>query len=232
MNKKFLIGLLLIIIGVVGIILLKGSSNPALAFKTDYEEINGKENAHGKVHRVVTIPSDNPFVETTSEDILKRIENGETFYVYFGSRLCPWCRSSIEKAIEVAATHGVKKIYYVDIWDDEGNEIVRDKYKLDDDNKPVKEKDGDSSYAKLLEKFDSLLNDYTLSTSDGKKIEVGEKRIYAPNYIYIENGVAKRLVSGISDKQKDSREELTKEMLADEETLFNDFFAEVCDDAC
>lgn len=231
MNKKLLIGLLLIIIGVVGVILLKGD-NPSLVFKKDYEEINGKENAHGKIHRVVKISEDNPFVETTSADILKRIENKETFYVYFGSRLCPWCRSSIEKAIEVSKTHGISKIYYVDIWDDEGTEIVRDKYSLDKDNKLVKEKDGDESYSKLLEKFDSLLSDYTLTSSDGKKIEVGEKRIYAPNYIYIEKGVAKRLTTGVSDKQKDSREELTKEMLDDEEALFNEFFSEVCDGTC
>lgn len=232
MNKKFIIGVLLIIVGVVGIILLRGNGNAALAFKEDYESVNGKENAHGKVHRVITIPSDNPFVETTSEDILKRIENKETFYVYFGSKLCPWCRSSIEKAIEVAGSHGISKIYYVDIWDDEGNEIVRDKYILNDDNEPVKDKDGDASYAKLLTYFADLLNDYTLSTSDGKKVEVGEKRIYAPNYIYIENGVAKKLVTGVSDKQQDSREELTEEMLADEEAIFNDFFTEACDDAC
>lgn len=232
MKNKFLIGLLLIIVGVVGLLIFKGNENTGLAFKNDYESINGKENAHGKIHRTVTIPSDNPFVETTSADILKRIENKETFYVYFGSTLCPWCRSTIEKAIEVALAHGVKKIYYVDIWDDEGNEVVRDKYSLDDDNKPIKEKDGDASYSKLLTHFDSLLSNYTLTTSDGKKIETGEKRIYAPNYIYIEKGVAKKLVSGTSDKQKDSREELTEEMLADEEEIFNSFFASVCDEAC
>ena len=35
-----------------------------------------------------------------TKDILKRIDNKETFYVYFGDRLCPWCRSVIEKSIE------------------------------------------------------------------------------------------------------------------------------------
>ena len=232
MKRNLLIGLLLIAIGVVGFILIRGGGNTGLVFKNDYESVNGKENAHGKIHRVVSIPSDNPFITTTSSDILKRIENKETFYVYFGSKLCPWCRSSIEKAIEVALAHGVSKIYYVDIWDDEGNEIVRDRYSLDDNNKPIKEKDGDASYQKLLQAFNDLLSDYTLTTSDGKKIEVGEKRIYAPNYIYIEKGVAKKLVTGISEKQKDSREELTKEMLEDEETEFNDFFAGVCDEGC
>ena len=234
MNKKnVIIGLILILVGAIGIFLSTNKKeNYGLAFKNDYESVNGKENASGKIHRVIDIPSDNPFITTTINDIVKRIENKETFYVYFGSKLCPWCRSSIEKACEVAALRGINKIYYVDIWDDEGNEIVRDKYKLDENNKPVLEKAGDANYSKLLEAFKDLLSDYTLTDAKGNKVSVGEKRIYAPNYIYIENGVAKKLVTGTSDKQKDSREELTNEILADEEKAFNDFFAQVCDEAC
>ena len=232
MKRNVIIGLLLILIGGAGIFLITRKESSGVVFKNDYESVNGKENAHGKVHRVVEIPSDNPFVTVKSEEIVKMIENKETFYVYFGSKLCPWCRSTIEKACEIAALHGIKKIYYVDIWDDEGNEIVRDKYKLDDNNKPVLEKEGDASYSKLLEYFKDLLSDYTLTDAKGNKISVGEKRIYAPNYLYIEKGIAKSLISGISDKQKDSREELTKEMLEDEEKAFNEFFTEACDDAC
>ena len=232
MKQKVIIGLLLILVGMGGIYFITKKDTTGLAFKSDYESVNGKENASGKIHRVVDIPIDNPFVTTTSEDIVKRIENKETFYVYFGSKLCPWCRSSIEKACEVAALHGINKIYYVDIWDNEGNEIVRDKYKLDENNKPVLEKAGDINYPKLLEAFKDLLSDYTLTDANGNKVLVGEKRIYAPNYIYVEKGVAKKLITGVSDKQKDSREKLTSEMLADEEKTFNSFFTEACNEAC
>ena len=203
----------------------------SMAFKKDYESLNGKANASGKIHRSVTISEDNPFIEVSAEEIVKKIENDETFYVYFGSKLCPWCRSSIEKADEFARRHGITKIYYVDIWDDDGNEILRDKYKLEE-NKPVLEKEGTAAYKKLLEYFDSLLKEYTLTDSDGNKINVGEKRIFAPNYVYVSNGEAKKLVSGTSPLQKDSREELTKEILADQEKIFDDFFTEACDEAC
>lgn len=232
MKRNVIIGLLLIIVGVLGFIFLRGGENYGLAFKEDYESVNGKENAHGKVSRVISIPEDNPFITTDANDIVKKMENKETFYVYFGSKLCPWCRSVIEKAIQVAKEKGVSKIYYVDIWDDEGNEIVRDKYTLDANNKPALVKEGIEAYTKLISSFASLLSDYTLTDANGKKIEVGEKRIYAPNFLYIEKGVAKKLVTGISDKQTDSREELTAEMLSDEEKTFNDFFTEVCTDAC
>lgn len=232
MKRNVIIGLLLIIIGIVGIILIRGGQSDSVIFKKDYESVNGKENSHGKINRVVSIPEDNPFVITDANDIVQRIENKETFYVYFGSKLCPWCRSTIEKAIMMAKERGIAKIYYVDIWDDEGNEIVRDKYVLDDNNKATLEKAGISAYSKLLTYFDALLRDYTLTDASGNVIEVGEKRIYAPNYVYVEKGVIKKLVTGISDKQTDSRGELTPEILADEEEIFSDFFTEVCLDAC
>ena len=196
----------------------------ALAFKNDYEGVNGKENASGKIHRTVTIDEENPFIEVSAKDIIDKINNQETFYVYFGSRLCPWCRSVIEKFIEVAKKNNIKEVYYVDIWDDDGKEILRDKYTLDDKNNLVLSIEAGEGYTELLQAFDSLLSEYTLKDSKGNTISTNEKRIFAPNFFYIENGIAKVMTEGISSLQKDSREELTSEMLSEEEQLFSDFF--------
>ena len=209
-----------------------GKNEDAIAFKNDYESLNGKENKNGKTHRTITISEDNPFVMVEPKDIVKKIEDKETFYVYFGSKLCPWCRSVIEKAVEVSKYQAIKTIYYVDVWDDEGNEILRDEYSLDEEGNPKLEKEGTEEYKKLLETFDEFLRDYTITNDNDEKISVGEKRIYAPNFIYVKNGKAKKLTTGKSDKQKDSREELTKEILADEQAAFEDFFAETCDEEC
>ena len=218
--KKIIITLLLFI----SIISLAGcATKESRAFKEDYEKLNGQKTSSGKEHRSLNISEDNPFIEVSAEEIVKKIENKETFYVYFGSTLCPWCRSVIEKAIEIAKKNNIKTIYYVDIWDDKGNEILRDKYEIKD-KKVVKVQDGTESYSKLLQTFDSLLRDYNLTNEDGNEISTGEKRIYAPNYFYIKNGEAVKLTTGKSDKQTDSRQELTDEILNDEENKFNDFF--------
>ena len=127
--------------------------------------LNGKTNANGKEHRTVEIAKDNPIVISSAEEIIKKIENEESFYVYFGSSLCPWCRSVIEKAMEIANMNGISKIYYVDVWDKEGNEILRDKYTLDDDGKAVKDIDGTEEYYKLLEYLDAVLDDYTYAAN-------------------------------------------------------------------
>jgi len=193
-------------------------------FKSEYEALNGKTNSSGKEHRTVNIPKDNPFEKVSASEIVSKIENKETFYVYFGDELCPWCRSVVEKAIEVAKKNKVKKIYYVKIWDSQGKEVLRDKYVLTDNNDIEETIQGTEDYKKLLEYFDSVLDDYTLTDSNGDEITVPEKRIYAPNYIYVENGEVKKLVTGISENQDDSRSELTPEILKDEEDAFNEFF--------
>lgn len=236
-NKKIIIFVLLISMFTLTACFGKSDeenkNKAAVEFKNDYEKNNGKENSSGKVHRAVTISDKNVFEEVTPEEVVKKIENKETFYVYFGSTLCPWCRSVIEMADQVSRDNEIEKIYYVDIWNDEGAEIFRDKYTLGEDNNDlVVEFEGTEAYKTLINVFADLLEDYTLTDSNGNKVEVGEKRIYAPNYVYIENGAPKRLVTGISDKQSGSRDELTEEILNDEEKIFNSFFVNACDDKC
>lgn len=226
--------LILLTITIISVLTLTGCTNnkEAIAFKNDYESLNGEIDKKGKEYRKVTISENNPFVTVTAEDIVKKIDNKESFYVYFGSKSCPWCRSVIEKAIEVANDYEIKTIYNVDIWDDNGNEILRDVYKLNDEGNPELEKEGTDEYKKLLETFGDLLRDYTIENDNKEKISVGEKRIYAPNFIYVKDGKAKKLTNGKSEKQKDSHDELTKEILADEQAVFEDFFAETCDEEC
>jgi hypothetical protein len=194
------------------------------SFKTEYESLNGQTSDSGSTYRTVTIPSDNPMVTVTAEDVVSRIENGDTFYVYFGDALCPWCRSTIETAISEAQDAGIDEIDYVDIWDDEGNEVLRDEYELQD-GEAAETYAGTDAYQTLLEDFDSLLDEYTLSDDDGNEVDVGEKRIYAPTYIYIENGKAVDLVTGISDQQEDAYGELTDAILQDEQEIFSGFFS-------
>ncbi len=228
MKKYLMLLLVVLMVGIVGC----DNKKTALEFKNDYESVNGVANKSGKIHRSVTIDESNKFEEVTAKELLEKINNQETFYVYFGSKLCPWCRSTIEMADKISRENGIDKIYYVDIWDDEGNEILRDKYILNDNNELVLDIKGADEYKKFLEVFDNVLTEYNLTDKDGNKVSTGEKRIYAPNYIYVNKGKAIRLTEGISSLQKDSREELTDEMLEEEKKLFNEFFPAYCDDLC
>ena len=193
-------------------------------FKEEYESINGKENKNGKIHREIIIPENNPFIKSTGEEIVNKINNKESFYVYFGDSLCPWCRSVIEVATDEAKRAGIKTIYYVDIWDEEGNEIFRNKIELNGDNAETVI-EGTDSYNTLLKEFEDKLEDYKIKKEDGTEIVVG-KRIFAPNFVRVIDGKADDIIDGISEKQEDSRETLTAEIIQDEQKTFRKFFSE------
>lgn len=226
MKNKFLLilSMLLIVFFMVGCEDKKEESD-ALKFKESYELMNGKENKYGTLYREVSIDNDNPFVYITADELVKKLDNKESFYVYFGSNKCPWCRSVIEEAIKSVKEQDVSKVYYVEIWDEDGNEILRDKYSINDDGKIEKVIDGTKSYYEILKRFDKVLDNYTLEDKNGNTVDVNEKRIFAPNFVYVSEGQAMVLVTGISDKQETATSELTSEIINDEATTFNSFFA-------
>ena len=200
--KKVVIVLLsiLCLIPVVGC-----ATKDAKKFKKEYESVNNNQTASGKITREVNIDKNNPFVYKTAEDIVTMIKNNESFVVYFGFNTCPWCRSMIENLIKVAKDTNTKTIYYVDVLN------IRDVIKVDSTGMTYKESDGDPYYMQLLSIIGNVLEDYTL-TNAGKEIKTGEKRIYAPNVVVIENGKAIRMTTGVSEKETDAYMELTDEI--------------------
>ena len=220
-----------IIFAVVLVIILLGAyvyktastKKYARDFKEEYEKINDKKIGEHK-YRKITIPSNNPFRHVSQNKIITMLKENKTFYLYVGDEKCPWCRSVIEKAAEIANKKGIKEIYYVNIWDKDYNEILRDKYKVTDAGELEKVNSSTDLYKLMLKRFDSKLTDYTLTDNEGKTVKVGEKRIYAPTYFYIENGKVKRMTTALSDKQEGAYDTLTSDILKDEEKDFNELF--------
>lgn len=194
-------------------------------FKNEYEKLNNKKAAYGNEnYRKINIDKNNIFKYSDAKEINNKIKNKETFYVYFGSPYCPWCRSVIEEASKISKNNKIKEIYYVNIWNGFHEEILRDTYELDNNNKLIKTKNGTKEYYKLLDNLDNVLSDYNLETKDHKQISTNEKRIYAPNFIYIKNGKAIKITEGISKYQKEYNAKLDNKIIKDEDKLFNNFF--------
>ena len=191
-------------------------SADSVKFKEEYESYNGKKSSSGQTIRSLEIAKNNPFVYKTDSDIVKLIEDKETFIVYFGFPTCPWCRSVLPSLISVAKDYNVDKIYYVNVKD------IRDTLKLNKKGKVITETKGTDAYYKLLDKFDDVLSDYKLKDSKDRDVKTGEKRIYAPNVIVVIDGEAKALATGISDKQTDGYMKLTDEMEKDSYNAFEE----------
>ena len=206
--KKILVIITILVLTMVSVGCKKEEKTltDAVKFKEEYEALNGQKNQNDVAYREITISEDNPFIYTTAEEVVKKIDNGETFAIYFGFKSCPWCRSILPTLIKVADDLNINKIYYVDVLE------VRNTYELNDKNKPEETKKGSEGYYELLERLDNVLSDYTLTDSKGKTVKVGEKRIYAPNIVSIVDGKAEKLTEGISEFQTDGYMELTQEM--------------------
>lgn len=180
----------------------KNEQTDGYKFAEEYTSINGLETKSGKINRTLEISSDNPFVYQTAEEIVDRINNEETFAVYFGFATCPWCRSILPSLIDVSENLAIDTIYYVDISN------IRDTKELAEDGTIKTTKNGSTGYMELLTLLNDVLEDYTLTNND-EEISAGEKRIYAPNVIAVSKGKAIQLETGISEELTDPYGELT-----------------------
>ena len=201
--------LVLIIIIVFSLFLFTGcvdKTTDAYKFKEEYESKNTKDNGFGKKYRSLNISNDNPFIYQTADELVERVENKETFIVYFGFSECPWCRSIIEELIHAAKDKKIDKIYYVDI------QKIRDIKEADRNGNIITTKEGTTAYMKLIENFSNVLSDYTIMNDNSEKVSAGEKRIYAPNVIVVSHGNAIQMEEGISEELKDPYSKLTNKM--------------------
>ena len=197
-----------IVIVLISLFLLTGcvdKTTDAYKFKKEYESINNKDNGFGKKYRSLNISNDNPFIYQTPEELLERVNNKETFIVYFGFSECPWCRSILEELIHAAKDKKVEKIYYVDIQN------IRDIKETNSDG-IITTKEGNAAYMKLIESFSNVLSDYTIMNDNDEKLNTGEKRIYAPNVVVVSHGNAVQMEEGISKDLKDPYDKLTSKM--------------------
>ncbi len=213
--KKIITGMM------IGIILFsltackkEETKTDASRFKEEYESLNGTKNSSGKTIREIEIGEDNPMIYQSTKDILKKMEDKETFVVYFGFAECPWCRSMLEQFLKSAKDNGIDSIYYVDVQE------IRDTYQINDNGEVVETNPGVDGYKELIEKMKDVLADYTLTTENGEEVMVGEKRIYAPNVVAVVAGQPEKMVEGTSEKLEDPYSKLTDEM---KEESYNSF---------
>lgn len=197
---KKVIVLFILFIGIISITgCSKEEESDALKFKKEYESLNNKT-INKKKLRSVSIDKENPIIYKEAKDIVKMIDDNESFIVYFGYAESPWCRSMVEELIKVAKDYEMD-IYYVDIKD------IRDEKELDDEGNIVTKKEGTKDYLELLNRLDNLLEEYKIDD-----ISMNEKRINEPTVIAIANGTPLEITNGISDNQKNPNAKITDKM--------------------
>jgi len=103
------------------------------------------------------VEKSNVFQYISGTDAVELLEKG-TGIIFFGFPSCPWCQAYAPKLNDLAKSYGVKKIYYLDTYDDWQNDT--------------------ENYKKLT----SLLGD-TLQFDN-----VGNRHLYVPDVAFVVDG--------------------------------------------
>lgn len=237
MKKKIIIGIIIVGIIVLAIICNINFKNEdeevisdALKFKEEYEAYNDKINEKNqKKYPNVTISENNAIKYSSIDDIIEVLDK-KTGVIYLGFPQCPWCRNAVPILLSAAKSAGLDQIYYLNMYE------VRDTYELDDNNNPVLKSEGDAKYQNLLKSLDTILEDYTLETEDGKKVPVGEKRVYVPLVVFVKDGQIINYHADTVDSQEDPYQELNDDQIEELYNIYIDNILKVqestCDDNC
>jgi len=200
-------------------------------FKNEYESLNGTEK-----NRKIEIISDNNVKYISLDDAAKILDSGSGV-IYFGFAGCPWCRNAVPVLLNAAKGAELDTIYYVNVRPDSKKENdIRDEYTLDNRNKAKKTKDAKESYYQVLLALANNLNDYVLKTDSGKKVNTGEKRLYAPTVVVVKKGVVVGFHEGTFDEHEMDKNgnlpDLTKDQEKELLSIYTKMIAKYKDDNC
>jgi len=157
-----------------------GITEDSLRFKQVYERLNGiaYENNPSLVFQTIEIPSDNPFVFASFDEIIYLLENNGTGVVYLGFPNCSWCRNLVPVLIEAASDFGLEKILHRNIYED------RNLLEIQDDE-IIELREGNPGYLRILELLGERAPIYRelFPLNDGTI-----RRIYVPVVLFIRDG--------------------------------------------
>ena len=214
MNKKSIIiissiFLLLLFLSISLIIINKNNSKDSLKFKKEYESLNNIIDDKTKEKYInVDIPKDNPFIYTDTFEIIRKVNNKDTFAIFFSYNTCQNARKIIPNIINISKELSINEIYYLNIKDIRNTLIINKNGYLETS------KMGTEGYYQLLKIFDEILPEYKI---DNKKLKPG-KRIYAPSIISVVEGEPISITNLEKDNILINEEDLNnniKEVLSD-----------------
>lgn len=206
------------------------TSKDAVTFKKEYEALNNRVNPNNnKLYPKISISNDNPIKYSSYDEIFEVLKSG-TGVIYLGFPECPWARNLVPVMLSAAKEVEIDTIYYLNIKDD------RDVLMLNENGDIVTEKDGNKKYFELVEKLDSILDDYILTDNDGKSVSTGKKRIYTPLLIFVKNGKIIAHHTDTVDSQTDPyvalNDRQSEELLLKLINYMSKISASVCDESC
>lgn len=201
----------------------------AIKFKEEYESLNGEKGYGDNINPEVKISKKNVVKYVDADKVIDILDNG-TGIIYFGYPSCPWCRNAVPVLLEAAEELNVKDIYYMNLKDE------RDTIEVMEDGTLKTTKEGSEDYKKLLERLDSILDEYVLGDLNGNEVKTGEKRIFVPLVVFVRDGKIVGFhadtVSSQTNPYVALNEDQKNELLDIYIDLIHKVLNDVCDSSC
>jgi predicted bacteriocin transport accessory protein len=140
------------------------------------------------------------FTPTSAEDILYKLEQKNTFSVFFGFPKCPWCQALAPEVDKVAKELGIASIYYVDILS-------------------MRDDETDShhdSYLKLAQQLSVILDKNKNRINAPTLVEIVNGEVVAYHLDTVESHIktSDGVLPSMTDKQKEELETILKHDLS------------------
>ncbi len=224
-----------VVLSTLLLIACSNKQSDAKKFKDEYESLNNKTSVSGHKIKSLKISSNNPIKYSNYDEIIDVIKN-KSGVIYLGYPDCPWCRTAIPVLLEAAKDYKIDTIYYLNIKDDRDYYEVKDNKLVYQKDSNGKEKKGVKGYFKLLKLLDKELDDYIVKDSDNKEYNVGEKRIYVPLIIFVNDGKIIGTHTSTVDTQESGYDNLTDEEYDKLNGIYAEYIKQLvnnyCDEAC
>lgn len=224
-----------VVLSTLLLIACSNKQSDAKKFKDEYESLNNKTSVSGHKIKSLKISSNNPIKYSNYDEIIDVIKN-KSGVIYLGYPDCPWCRTAIPVLLEAAKDYKIDTIYYLNIKDDRDYYEVKDNKLVYQKDSNGKEKKGVKGYFKLLKLLDKELDDYIVKDSDNKEYNVGEKRIYVPLIIFVNEGKIIGTHTSTVDTQESGYDNLTDEEYDELNGIYAEYIKQLvnnyCDEAC
>lgn len=153
-----------------------------VAFKEDYESLNGSSDTQVKIIK------DNNIEYINMNKAAEILDSGSGI-IFFGYANDEFSRAAVPVLLKSMSSSKLETIYYVNIRPENKEENdLRDLYSLNSKNKAKIAKAATEEYNLVRTALANHLNDYVLTTSKGKEVNTGQKRLNTPTVVSVVEG--------------------------------------------
>lgn len=213
--------LLFSIILIITITSLFSNNTDGAKFKRSYESYNNKKVDDTHKYQKLKIKKKNKVKNVTIEEAIDILEN-KTGLIYFGFPNCPYCRGILPILLDTLEKSNLTELYYLDMTN------LRDEYKVED-GRAIQSKSADASYYELLSLLNNYLDDYIVTDENGIEYEAGEKRLYVPLVVGVQEGFIVEAHNGSVelDENQNPFDPLTKSQIGELEVVFQNIIDKI-----